>query len=104
MPKFSLGLPVKCLYISFILGSCFGTPLEEELGKMMKQIRQTVCKSGAFYNGGISKKQLEWLKKELETAKRKSYNILTSSSLCRPDANLVEWAKENLFSFAVIVN
>ncbi|MDR1097465.1 MAG: metallophosphoesterase [Tannerella sp.] len=56
-----------------------GTPLAGELEELMEQIRKTGRKNGADYNGGISKKQLEWLKNELETAERKKEKVIVFS-------------------------
>lgn len=56
-----------------------GTPLEAELNAMMEQIRESGGKNGASYNGGISKKQLAWLKQELENAQKKNEKVIVFS-------------------------
>lgn len=56
-----------------------GTPLEEELENMMEQIRLTARKNGASYNGGVSKKQLDWLKQELVTAEEQKEKVIIFS-------------------------
>lgn len=56
-----------------------GTPLEEELNNMIETIRQTNRKNGASYNGGISQKQMEWLKHELETAEKRKEKVIIFS-------------------------
>ena len=56
-----------------------GTLLAEELEQMMERIRKTGRKNGAPYNGGISKKQLEWLENELETAEKKKEKVIVFS-------------------------
>lgn len=56
-----------------------GTPLEAELEKMITRIKEDGRRNGADYNGGISQKQLEWLRSELETAERKKEDVLVFS-------------------------
>ena len=56
-----------------------GSPLEAELELMLAQIREAGRKNGASYNGGISKKQLAWLKQELETAQEEDERVIVCS-------------------------
>lgn len=56
-----------------------GTPLEAELESMLTQIREAGRKNGASYNGGISQKQLAWLKQELETAQEQDEKVIVFS-------------------------
>jgi len=55
------------------------TDNERELREMMTNIKVAGRKNGYDYNGGISQKQLVWLKKELEKADRKNDNVLIFS-------------------------
>lgn len=55
------------------------TPLEAELKELHNAIRQSDRKNGASYNGGVSKKQLHWLKQELETAQKKEEKVIVFS-------------------------
>lgn len=56
-----------------------GTPLETELETMKENIRQRGGKNGASYNGGISHKQMEWLKQELEKAEKQKEKVIILS-------------------------
>lgn len=56
-----------------------GTPMEDELKAMQEKIKATGGKNGAGYNGGISKKQLEWLEKELKEAQLQQEKVLVFS-------------------------
>lgn len=56
-----------------------GTPLETELAVMMDEIGKSGRPNGAPYNGGISKKQLDWLKQELEEAQKKNERVVVFS-------------------------
>ncbi|UAY56090.1 metallophosphoesterase [Arachidicoccus terrestris] len=56
-----------------------GTPKEKELQQMLQQIKENNGKNGYPYNGGISKKQLQWLEQQLRNAERKKENVLVFS-------------------------
>lgn len=56
-----------------------GTEKEKELLAMQEKIKQEKRNNGAPWNGGISQKQMQWLKKELDTAKKKGENVLVFS-------------------------
>lgn len=56
-----------------------GTALEVELDAMMERIRESGRENGAPYNGGISKKQLDWLKQELEDAQKGNEKVIVFS-------------------------
>lgn len=56
-----------------------GTPLEAELEAMKEQITLSGRKNGASYNGGISRKQLDWLRQELESAEKKKEKVIIFS-------------------------
>jgi manganese-dependent ADP-ribose/CDP-alcohol diphosphatase len=56
-----------------------GTPPAGKPEELMEQIRKTGRENGAGYNGGVSKKQLEWLKNELETAEHKKEKVIVFS-------------------------
>ncbi|MDR2916278.1 MAG: metallophosphoesterase [Tannerella sp.] len=56
-----------------------GTPLEDELKRMMDKIRKTGRKNGESYNGGISKKQLKWLRNELKSAEKEKEKVIVFS-------------------------
>ncbi|MDR2425343.1 MAG: metallophosphoesterase, partial [Prevotellaceae bacterium] len=56
-----------------------GTPLAEELERMMQHLRETNRTNGAPYNGGVSRKQLEWLENELAVADRKAEKVIVCS-------------------------
>lgn len=43
-----------------------GTKLAEELAEMKETIKSQGRSNGASYNGGVSEKQMQWLKNELE--------------------------------------
>lgn len=62
-----------------LYANVMGTPLEEELDEMILKIEEMGRKNGASYNGGISSRQLNWLRAELETAKAKKENVLIFS-------------------------
>lgn len=53
-----------------------GTEKEQELEDMMNKIKADKRKNGYTWNGGISKKQLEWLDKQLAKAQEKKENVL----------------------------
>lgn len=56
-----------------------GTPREAELQEMVKRIKENGRPNNEPYNGGISRQQMEWLKKELEEAGRKHESVLLFS-------------------------
>lgn len=56
-----------------------GTPKEAEHTAMQEKIKADGRKNGAEYNGGISRKQMEWLRKELETAQKKNQKVIVFS-------------------------
>lgn len=56
-----------------------GTILETELEEMQKAIAESGRKNGASYNGGISKKQLDWLRQELEAAQKNKEKVIILS-------------------------
>lgn len=55
------------------------TEKEIELAEMLQKIKEEKRANGASYNGGISKKQMQWLEQELEKAKQESQNVLIFS-------------------------
>lgn len=56
-----------------------GTDKEPEFSEMMRKIKEEKRSNGASYNGGISKKQMEWLEQELQTSERNAVNTLIFS-------------------------
>jgi len=56
-----------------------GTPKEGELLTMLEHINQTGKTNGQEWNGGISQKQLEWLRTELTAAQEKEQHVLVFS-------------------------
>lgn len=56
-----------------------GTPREAELQEMVKRIKDSGRTNDEPYNGGISRKQMEWLKKELEEAGQNRESVLLFS-------------------------
>ncbi|WP_423738104.1 metallophosphoesterase [Chitinophaga caseinilytica] len=56
-----------------------GTFREKELEGMMDRIKATNGRNGEEYNGGISSRQMEWLKALLDEAQRKGENVLILS-------------------------
>lgn len=56
-----------------------GTEKEKELEDLLQKIKVEARPNGAEYNGGISKRQMEWLKQELEKSQKESVNTLLFS-------------------------
>jgi len=56
-----------------------GTPLEAELAALTEAITLSGRVNGASYNGGISRRQLEWLHNELESAEKKKEKVIILS-------------------------
>lgn len=56
-----------------------GTSKEVELAKMLQKIKDEKLPNGASYNGGVSKRQIQWLKSELEKSQQDSVNTLIFS-------------------------
>lgn len=56
-----------------------GTAKEQEHKAMRERIRKDGKSNGASYNGGISKQQLQWLKKELEAASQSGEKVIVCS-------------------------
>lgn len=56
-----------------------GTRKEAELKEMLHNIREGKRPNGADYNGGVGKKQMRWLERELKRAGRRSMNVLIFS-------------------------
>lgn len=56
-----------------------GTYKEGELHEMQSRIKEEKRNNGAPWNGGISKKQMQWLQKELEKAQKKAQNVIVFS-------------------------
>ena len=56
-----------------------GTEKEKELEDLLQKVKEEDRSNGADYNGGISKKQMEWLKQELEKSQQESMNTLIFS-------------------------
>jgi beta-galactosidase len=56
-----------------------GTPLEQELSVILDRIKSSGGRQGASWNGGVSQKQLKWLKNLLEKAEKSEYNVLVFS-------------------------
>lgn len=52
---------------------------KEELASMKQRIKEEGRKNGASYNGGISKKQLNWLESELQKAQENKENVIILS-------------------------
>lgn len=62
-----------------------GTWKENELAVMLKQIKAANRNNAHDWNGGISSKQIQWLKKTLETAQKKGEKVLIfSHNPCYP--------------------
>ncbi|WP_291529590.1 metallophosphoesterase [Bacteroides sp. UBA939] len=55
------------------------TEKEAELTDMLQKIKEEKRSNGAGYNGGISKKQMQWLEQELKKSQRNSINTLIFS-------------------------
>lgn len=53
-----------------------GTPKEEELTCMHKRILSENRKNGQEWNGGIGKKQMDWLQTQLDNAQKKNENVI----------------------------
>jgi len=53
-----------------------GTFKEAELKEMQEKIKSEKRNNGAPWNGGISSKQMEWLKKQLEAAQKKNERVI----------------------------
>lgn len=53
-----------------------GTGKEKELEDLLQKVKEEARPNGAEYNGGISEKQMEWLKQELEKSQKESVNTL----------------------------
>ncbi|WP_090391848.1 metallophosphoesterase [Niabella drilacis] len=56
-----------------------GTWKEQELNVMLKNINERHGKNAQEYNGGISSRQLQWLKALLQRSERKGENVLIFS-------------------------
>lgn len=56
-----------------------GTNKEKELTSIMDELKAERRRNTAPYNGGISQKQMEWLKKQLSKAERKANNVMILS-------------------------
>ncbi|MDR3059863.1 MAG: metallophosphoesterase [Prevotella sp.] len=50
-----------------------------ELTEMLKKIKEEMRLNGAGYNGGISKRQMQWLEQELKKSQQDSVNTLVFS-------------------------
>lgn len=56
-----------------------GTSNEKELAKMLERIREDARSNDKDWNGGISARQMKWLKKLLGKAEKKQENVLIFS-------------------------
>ena len=56
-----------------------GTSKEQELSIMLDNIRKRNGNNGKDWNGGISSRQMEWLKKRLQNADKKNERVLIFS-------------------------
>ncbi|GHV14814.1 phosphatase [Bacteroidia bacterium] len=56
-----------------------GTEKDVELAEMLQKIKDQKRPNGASYNGGISKKQMQWLEQELKKSQQDSVNTLIFS-------------------------
>ena len=56
-----------------------GTWKEQELNAMLKKIKENNGKNAEEYNGGISSRQLQWLKELLQRSERTGENVLIFS-------------------------
>lgn len=56
-----------------------GTGKEKELTALMESLKAESRRNTAPYNGGISQKQMSWLKKQLEKAEKKGNHVMILS-------------------------
>lgn len=56
-----------------------GTKKEKELEDMLKISKESGRRNAAGYNGGISQKQMQWLKKELDKSQKKNEQVIVLS-------------------------
>lgn len=53
-----------------------GSELKRELDEIKQIIKSEGRSNGAIYNGGISKVQMQWLKKQLDKSKKEQKNVI----------------------------